>query len=124
MKRLIFAAIGFLIACDAQYIEFRQVVPEEKREAQQKWILDCVEKANPKSDEEPEDWIRMCAFESRKLFGTRTRGALMENGCHGRMHWEPSEAAVIGPFPSVTCDPGKACPEQDITCCPYDERGR
>lgn len=37
------------------------------------FILDCIKNANPKSDEEPEDWIYMCKNMSLDLFCTVSR---------------------------------------------------
>lgn len=34
------------------------------------WVLACVEKANPMSDEEPEHWTEQCERTARKLFCT------------------------------------------------------
>ena len=32
----------------------------DSKEARANFILQCISNANPKSDEEPEDWIRQC----------------------------------------------------------------
>ena len=34
----------------------------ESSEKRAKFILQCIENGNPKSDEEPEDWIRHCQY--------------------------------------------------------------
>lgn len=34
----------------------------ESSEKRAGFILQCIENANPKSDEEPEDWIRQCQY--------------------------------------------------------------
>lgn len=44
-------------------------VPDSLHVAQRQFILDCIEKANPKSDEEPEDWIMACEQTSYRVFG-------------------------------------------------------
>jgi len=48
-------------------------IPPESREAAQKWILSCIEKANPYSDEEPEHMTAQCERTGKRLFGVRVR---------------------------------------------------
>jgi hypothetical protein len=38
------------------------------------FIEKCLAGANPKSDEEPEDWIPLCMKEARSMYGTATLG--------------------------------------------------
>ncbi len=52
------------------------------------WILHCIEKANPKSDEDPEDWVKQCQRTAEEIHCTdyptfRRRG-----------HWVPCPLAV------------------------------
>jgi len=62
---LIFFIILLLVGCDDYPKE--QTVTEDRLncaqdtvEARSAFILSCLSKANPKSDEEPEDWIKFC----------------------------------------------------------------
>lgn len=64
---------SLLVGCDnkskptiSKYIE--DVVDCSKvREQQASFINQCITNANPKSDEEPEDWIRSCEKMSERL---------------------------------------------------------
>lgn len=44
----------------------RSCETEAERTALQAWILECIERANPKSDEEPEDWMPTCEAIGRR----------------------------------------------------------
>jgi hypothetical protein len=60
MSRLVLIAV-ILAGCSPHVYrtEVRRCDPSttEKRAS---FILDCIERANPKSDEEPEDWLYYC----------------------------------------------------------------
>lgn len=87
---LLLFAVLLMSACESQRIEYRHIVPPENMEAHRAWILECIEKANPKSDEEPEDWIARCYYVSKQLFGIRTKGIHTHISGTSR-YWEPSE---------------------------------
>lgn len=57
--------------CDCERKGYRYVIPAEKKEAAQGWVLDCASKSNPYSDEEPEDMIKQCEWTAERLFGDR-----------------------------------------------------
>jgi hypothetical protein len=62
MKHLLF--ILFLTNCmniaDDPRLHYEYECPPEKNDQVAAWVLKCIEVANPKADEEPEDWIRQC----------------------------------------------------------------
>ena len=62
----------FFLSCNTDQ-KVGYFVPEEKKDAQRAWILECIEKANPRSDEEPEDWIVQCEDTSLRLYGNLLR---------------------------------------------------
>jgi len=73
MKYLILMLL-MLMACDGEDNPQKEAKPcfwvaDSIRVAQQAFILGCIEKANPKSDEEPEDWISACENTSWRVFG-------------------------------------------------------
>lgn len=39
-----------------------------------KFINACISSGNPKSDEEPEDWIGMCMDKGDEIYGTQIQG--------------------------------------------------
>lgn len=67
MKMVIFLlTILFLSGCDNVKGELRSYVKNthfcsiDTAQNRADFILQCIKNANPKSDEEPEDWIRKC----------------------------------------------------------------
>lgn len=76
---LIFAALLINLGCNVHMkSEFEASTRSNKKQLvivdncsskeQQEWVANCIKDANPKSDEEPEDWIRQCFYTSVKLF--------------------------------------------------------
>jgi len=47
------------------------------------FILRCVEGANPKSDEEPEDWIRHCQYMAEQTLCDKQTLSLVERCANG-----------------------------------------
>lgn len=47
------------------------------------FILRCVEGANPKSDEEPEDWIRHCQYMAEETLCSIQTITIVERCAHG-----------------------------------------
>lgn len=58
-------AILLAVACER---EPKPVPPAAYDPAMRRWILDCIEKANPHSDEEPEDNTAQCEETATRLF--------------------------------------------------------
>ncbi len=49
-----------------------------------KYIIDCLNAANPKSDEEPEDWMYICKNQADDLFCKRkTVKKTLRSNCNG-----------------------------------------
>lgn len=75
MKLIVLAMIGLaLIGCSGEEVGYRvktmyncETAKEDKRA---NFILNCIANANPKSDEEPEDWIGICQNMSLDTFCT------------------------------------------------------
>ena len=70
---------------------------KETAKQRSEFILQCVKDANPKSDEEPEDWLRICQemaeetiCEVRKFKVTRICG--YSSGCY----WTDIERELVG----------------------------
>lgn len=56
------------------YVAYDFVIPKDKRELAVKMVQDIVLAANPKSDEEPEDYIAEARRTVRRLLGDRKVG--------------------------------------------------
>ncbi len=52
----------------------------EGKEILSKFVLACIKNANPKSDEEPEDWIRLCQKMGKDIHCTKIRGFIHWTG--------------------------------------------
>jgi hypothetical protein len=64
IQRIIIALIAALSACETTPQPTIAVCDPAMRE----WILQCIEKANPHSDEEPEDNTAQCEYTAARLF--------------------------------------------------------
>jgi hypothetical protein len=78
MKRYLFLLFG-ICACDPDvtdevYPTSYQDCAEANVEQRAQFILKCIESANPKSDEEPEDWILLCNQMARDTYCREIRG--------------------------------------------------
>ena len=80
MNKLILLIIitSLLLACE-QYSQTRYC-KEYSLEAKQ-WISDCIKNANPKSDEEPEDWILQCRLTATQIYCPMVK-AVFESGMY------------------------------------------
>jgi hypothetical protein len=61
------------------------IIPPDKIVEARSWVLECLEKANPKADEEPEDMIIQCEITAKRLFGELvifTRRCDMSHNCY------------------------------------------
>ena len=75
-----------LTFCSCDMSGYVYIIPEENGEAARAWVLECIGRANPISDEEPEDWIKRCAITVRQLYGRcvkvkDTRRAAFRSSC-------------------------------------------
>ncbi len=76
---LILLAFLLLAGCNPdEYVAWENVIPENKKAEAAQWLIDTVEAANPKSDEEPEDSIRQAEKTMIKLYGVPTIGIRTE----------------------------------------------
>lgn len=66
--KLLLIILLFLIACEEEKTPCWSI-SDSLRVEQRVWVLNCIEKANPKSNEEPEDWIEECEDVSIRLYG-------------------------------------------------------
>lgn len=71
MKRLLLIIVFALIVSGCEELQhgYVYIVPEENKEECRAWVKTCIEKANPMSDEEPEDMIQACLVAGSQLFG-------------------------------------------------------
>ena len=58
------------------------------KDARANWINQCIANANPKSDEEPEDWLRQCQWIAEDIFCDEVNMAVRQQQiCYG-CPWE------------------------------------
>ncbi len=65
------ASLFFLSGCEDQHRTVersRLICQEETKKPRADFILKCIGNANPKSDEEPEDWIYKCKVMAEETF--------------------------------------------------------
>ena len=65
-RRLLVYLVFVILGCDSR--PKSEVAPSCDTEAMRPWILDCIEKANPHADEEPEDYVLQCEGTAARLF--------------------------------------------------------
>lgn len=69
--RYLIVFVVFMLGCDNPDRP-KPIKPKlshcDTSQEQREWVSNCVRDANPKSDEEPEDWIRECYEMSVKLY--------------------------------------------------------
>ena len=69
MRILLLVPLLFLFACgDEGNWQWTWACKPDTQEKREKFILQCVDKANPHSDEEPEDWIDECGRQAKLLY--------------------------------------------------------
>lgn len=64
-----------LIACSTEYRtvqEIRIICNDSTVEKRASFTLQCINNANPKSDEEPEDWIKQCQTMAEGIYCDKT----------------------------------------------------
>ena len=70
MNRVVLITLALMLGCEdpPQAPNLTTVLEcrEEHKEKLAPWILECIANANPKSDEEPEDWIGRCEGMGRR----------------------------------------------------------
>lgn len=68
--------IGMVVLCgcdkDVNDVRWEKVdqCTAKQNEKLAPWVNECIKNANPKSDEEPEDWIYMCKNMGKEMFCT------------------------------------------------------
>jgi hypothetical protein len=102
MKILILLIIPLFMSCgeSTRYIpKTINVIPDSSRVVAAKFILDCIENANPKSDEEPEDWLHICERMATNLYGVSINGYVIRH--------DPGVASQIEYSSFIKGDPPK-----------------
>ena len=79
MKKILVAVIILLSGClgeNQSNIRYAEIVTLDSStiDMRAKFILTCLKNANPKSDEEPEDWMKICGELAKKTYGNIMRG--------------------------------------------------
>lgn len=99
---IIIAAILSLVACsDPNETKTKVMIDnhctDASKEARADFILQCLNNANPKSDEEPEDWIRECQYMAEDTLCEQKRFEITYrcNGSSG-CFWSESSRKIIG----------------------------
>ncbi|MCK4828371.1 hypothetical protein KA005_72245 [bacterium] len=65
---------SLLNGCDSPSPEYREYIGQrsqcldDSHENLSAFVLQCIKNANPKSDEEPEDWIYICRNMGKEIF--------------------------------------------------------
>lgn len=75
MRKIIVLVVCALAICGCEEeeklpytrLEVHRHCPESIRGDLDRFVLGCIENANPNSDEEPEDWIELCAEMGEKI---------------------------------------------------------
>ncbi len=71
-------------------ISYRGFCTEQKdRASYSETFLKCVLNGNPKSDEEPEDWIPVCAKVAKEAWCPLVKGVLYRNSDGYETNWVP-----------------------------------
>lgn len=75
---IIVASIVMLTACEdtEKFLkgDIAYECGDDSRELRAEFILGCLENANPRSDEEPEDWVLLCEQMANRAYCTQTLG--------------------------------------------------
>lgn len=73
--------------------------PTPERQA---WVLKCIENANPKSDEEPEDWLGMCTRMSNGQFCKPVPAVFAKSGAYWQ--WSACSTLPLNHKARASCD--------------------
>jgi hypothetical protein len=99
MKQILTAAIIVvaLSGCSKPFEEFTKmettkVCDSADSDKRATFILQCIKNANPKSDEEPEDWLYKCERFSDNLFCMDME---VEFTCYDKQCWKRSPARPV-----------------------------
>lgn len=65
------------------YVKNLHHCTEETKQDRAEFILTCIENANPKSDEEPEDWITDCKWMAEQTLCKKEKVTITEQCAHG-----------------------------------------
>lgn len=89
--------LAFLCGCSEEpRLDYEWDCSEHMQEGAQ-FIQDCIANANPKSDEEPEDWIRHCEHMMQNLYCKKIYGFRMWDYDDYSTHFIPcSKASEFG----------------------------
>lgn len=66
-----------------EYVNTQAFCTEDTKKERSDFILSCIEAANPKSDEEPEDWIHVCQKMAEETLCSRVRVLRHEQCAYG-----------------------------------------
>lgn len=97
MKKIIFVALLFaLIGCDdyPQYRNIkamRKICSDEDIPKKASFILECLKNSNPKSDEEPEDWMPICERMAEKTFCKKETFNVTQRTDCNQCSWQDTE---------------------------------
>ena len=96
MKVLIILSIIFLVGCE-DYPQYRTITKlnfactDEVTDKRASFTLECIKGANPKSDEEPEDWIRICKSMATETYCKREAVKVNQVRYNSSVWWEDME---------------------------------
>lgn len=89
MKASVLILTVILVGCGSKVGEKKQSTvdivncPVEKQSDIADFTLQCIANANPKSDEEPEDWIGMCRTMAVETYCEITQQVVTKTCVHG-----------------------------------------
>jgi len=102
MSRLILVLIMVFCASCGEYVpEVRTIVKvgnsctEESKSDRASFILQCIQNANPKSDEEPEGWIKICQKMAEDTLCEARRVELEQTKLCGYCSWTTANATLL-----------------------------
>jgi len=87
-----------LIGCGRTYEtvhKWENNCTSETVEARSLFILQCIANANPKSDEEPEDWIRKCQFMAEDTYCKKEEFAITYSSATGSGIWKEVRRILV-----------------------------
>lgn len=97
--KYLFVALLFVIAgCDTEdkyrtIDRLDRICPTGSEDKIASFSLDCMKSANPKSDEEPEDWINQCMIMAKEAYCPEKRVTVHQRKPHNSW-WRDVEITI------------------------------
>ena len=98
MRRFIFiAALLPIVGCESDRTINRNdpICDHSTVDKRAEFTLSCISNANPKSDEEPEDWIRLCQKMAIKNYCPSKPVTVIQNRVCNQCPWVDESVKII-----------------------------